>query len=297
MKRILALCAAVLVLATGCGSYKAARVKGIIGSMPSSTKTFVPDKLPSYINEQGETVQDRFIPAKGYQRVSAGEDSFAEYLRKLPLKVNGAPVRYYDGDIKTLDVHAAVIDMEIGDRDLQQCADAVMRLRAEYLYGRNQFEKIHFNFTNGFRADYIKWTEGYRVAVNGNNTSWVKKADKASSYENFRKYLDIVFAYAGTASLAKELKPVKMKDMQIGDVFIKGGSPGHCVIVVDIVENKENGEKQFLLAQSYMPAQEIHILKNPKNTDDNPWYSLKDGQALDTPEWNFSAGALMRFVD
>lgn len=295
MKRTIALGIAIVLLLAGCSNDKAARVKGMIGSMSSSEKTFVPDKLTSYINEQGETVRERITPMKGYERVAVEEGSFGAYLRELPLKPHGSPVRYYDGDVKTKEVHIAVIDMEIGNRDLQQCADAVMRLRAEYLYGMKQFEKIHFNFTNGFRADYDKWKAGYRVAINGNNTSWIKKTEASSTYESFRKYLDIVFAYAGTASLEKELESVQVEDMQIGDVFMKGGSPGHCVIVVDMTEDKATGEKQFLLAQSYMPAQEIHILKNPKNSDDNPWYSLKAGQELDTPEWDFVSGALMRF--
>ena len=62
-------------------------------------------------------------------------------------------------------MHLAVIDMDIGERDLQQCADAVIRLRAEYLYGTGQYDKIHFNFTSGFNAQYIKWMQGSRISV------------------------------------------------------------------------------------------------------------------------------------
>ena len=46
----------------------------------------------------------------------------------------------------------------------------------------------------------------------------------------------------------------ELSEMQIGDVFIRGGSPGHCVIVVDMAVHQETGEKLFMLAQSYMPA-------------------------------------------
>jgi hypothetical protein len=260
----------------------------------SNSANIAPTKV-NLINEEGKTVSERIVVPKGFERVLVEDGSFGNYLRSLPLKPHGSPVLYFNGDIKPAEVHVAVLDIDVGDRDLQQCADAAMRLRAEYLYSKGEFEKIHFNFTNGFKIEYSKWMQGYRVAVNGNKTSWVKKAGQASDYQSFRKYLDIVFAYAGTASLVKELKTASIADMQIGDVFIKGGSPGHCVIIVDMAKNKETGEKLFLLAQSYMPAQEIHILKNPNNDEYNPWYSIKAGEALDTPEWNFSSEQLMKF--
>ncbi len=67
------------------------------------------------------------------------------------------------------------------------------------------------------------------------------------------------------------------------------------LIVVDVAIS-EPGERIFLLAQSYMPAQEIHILKNPNDSTLGPWYSthLKDG-VLATPEWTFSISDLNRF--
>ena len=70
--------------------------------------------------------------------------------------------------------------------------------------------------------------------------------------------------YAGTHSLFKELQPVPDTSLlQIGDIFIEPGFPGHAVMVADMAFHKNTGKKIFLLVQSFMPAQEIHILKNP----------------------------------
>jgi hypothetical protein len=246
---------------------------------------------------RGGTVTDRIMVPEGYERVSAGADTFAHYLRNLPLKSHGSKVLYYDGREKGRDVYQAVVDMDVGDRDLQQCADAVIRLRAEYLYKQQQYERIHFNFTNGFNAGYDKWMQGNRIAVSGNDARWVSSAAFSDDYQSFRKYLDMVFAYTGTLSLSRELEKASISDMEIGDVFIQGGSPGHCVIVVDMAQSCDTGEKLFLLAQSYMPAQDIHILKNLQDKPISPWYSLDFGDTLITPEWTFDRGDLMRFGD
>ena len=82
-----------------------------------------------------------------------------------------------------------------------------------------------------------------------------------------------------------------MKNLAIGDVFILGGSPGHAVIVVDLARNK-NGEKVFMLAQSYMPAQETQILRNPSDAFISPWYRAESQSKLHTPEWTFKIDEL-----
>lgn len=254
-------------------------------------------KKISYINPEGETIKDRHLTPEGYTRVKVDKDSFGDFLRNQRLKPYGEKALYYDGREKTKGgVYDSVIDVEIGDRDLHQCADAVMLLRGEYLYSVGKYEDISFNFVSGFKAEYKKWMEGYRIKVDGNNVSYYKATEKSNTYEDFRKYMNIVMAYASTLSLEKELTPVKIEDIEIGDVFIIAGSPGHAVIVVDMAINDDN-EKIFILAQSYMPAQQTQILINPMDENISPWYSLKGKEKLSTPEWTFQLDELKRFAD
>ena len=238
----------------------------------------------------------RFSTPAGYSRLQAEAGSFAEYLQNLSLKEHGALVHYYNGVEKPNKVAAAVLSIDVGVKDLQQCADALMRLRAEYLLKTKQYSALHFNFTNGFKADYSKWRSGYRIRVKGNDVSWYKTNQESASYQSFREYMDMVFNYAGTASLSKELTSIPLSQMQIGDVLIRGGSPGHAVIVLDMATDSKTGKKLFMIAQSYMPAQDIHILVNNHKPSMSPWYEL-DENAKDilTPEWSFTSAELKRF--
>ena len=246
------------------------------------------------INKKGTTISSRFNVPNGYTRTDISSESFAQYLRGLPLKPHNTEVLTYDGRIKkNYNVYDAVVDLKIGKRDLHQCADAVMRLRAEYLWNNKRYDEIHFNFTNGFRVDYSEWMKGRRIIVNGNKTYWSNRIAPSNNYDDFWKYMEIIFSYAGTLSLSKELKSVNIPKIEIGHVFIQGGSPGHAIIVVDMATNTE-GRKLFLLAQSYMPAQEIQILRNPSNSD-SPWYSINDNGLLSTPEWQFYNNDLKQF--
>lgn len=248
------------------------------------------------IRPDGHSVEDRVAVPTGAKRTAVPENSFAAYLRNFPLKAQGSKVFLYDGSPKhNQQVHAAVLDLDVGSRDLQQCADAVMRLRAEYLFRQGKLDQIHFNFTNGFKCEYVKWREGNRMVVNGNQTRWSKTAQPDHSYASFRRYMDLIFSYAGTLSLAREMVGVPVSQMQVGDVFIQGGSPGHAVIVMDMAVDPQKKRKYFLLAQSYMPAQSIHILKNLQQPSISPWYVADFGEVLSTPEWTFTSNDLKRF--
>lgn len=249
---------------------------------------------PEFQLPAGPNIQSRIPAPQGFIRVAAEPGSLQEFLRAYPLKEEGSPVLLYDGSKKrNQNAHVAVFDLPIENYDLQQCADSIMRMYAEYFLATGQAEKIQFHFTNGFLADYKTYRDGNRIAVDGNNVSWTPSAGYDDSYETFVKYMKIIFNYAGTLSMENESTQIEVSQVRAGDVILKGGSPGHVIMIVDVCEN-EAGEKAFLLAQGYMPAQEFHVLKNPLH-EDNPWYyETEITYPLQTPEYVFPEGSFKR---
>lgn len=201
----------------------------------------------------------------GFERIKADTGSFAFFLRHTALKQN-TTVYLYNGQPKTnQNAQYALLDISVGHANLQQCADAVMRLRAEYLFAHGLYQQIIFRDNAG--------------------TAYI--FDAPYTREHFNKYLIRVFGMCGSASLAKQLKPVdNFSAIQPGDVLIRGGFPGHAVIVMDVAVNS-SGNKIYLLAQSYMPAQDIHVLKNPMAPSLSPWYEVNDDPVIQTPEYSF----------
>ncbi|MFN3743834.1 MAG: DUF4846 domain-containing protein [Hyphomicrobiaceae bacterium] len=247
---------------------------------------------------ESDRLDRRFMPPEGFVRITVQAGSFAAWLRGLPLKPPGTPVLLHTGGPKwRQDVHAAVIDIDTGARDLQQCADAVMRLRAEWQFARGKARRIAFNDTGGRKPmPFSRWAAGERPRAEGRGLVWVKRAPPDASYASFRRYMDTVFTWAGTHSLERELAPVADGRVEIGDVIIKGGFPGHAVLVADVVEHPGTGERRFLLIQSFMPAQDMHVLKGRDTPDGSPWFRLAPDQPFVTPEWIFPPGSLRRWA-
>jgi Domain of unknown function (4846) len=231
-----------------------------------------------------------------------------------------------------------VLAVSVGSKDLQQCADAVMRLRAEYLYAQKDFADIEFITGQGLRLNFREWAGGRRVRLSGGQlvpyrqqspsagpsafsgasgsavTSASSGPDGSSETPGssrsseeaassgisgpsptsrsagrtdarcadracFSAYLETVFSYCGTLSLEKQLVRVRpFSHMHIGDVLIRGGAPGHAMLVVDMAVDSQ-GRTLYMLAQSYMPAQDIHIVNNPLEESPGhgapgPWYPI-----------------------
>ena len=216
------------------------------------------------------SIGDIPLPA-GYKRVPS--DSFGAFLRKHKLKKDRT-VYLYNGQPKNnQSAQFAVLDLSTGNRDLQQCADAVMRLRSDFLFSTGQYEAIVFRDNNG---KALAFQPPYTLA-------------------NLAHYQQQVFGICGSASLSKQLKKVTdLSFVQPGDVLIRGGFPGHAVLVMDVAEN-ESGEKIFLLAQGFMPAQDMHVLLNPAEEDGSLWYKAAKDQWVITPEYVFRSEELSRW--
>jgi hypothetical protein len=237
---------------------------------PATTESIAPDGN-QFIKPDGMTIKSRILLPEGFKRPTYRVEEFGNFLENLPLYPIDQEVHYYNGKIKPRNnIYNSVVKLDIGKRDLHQCADAVMRLRADYLYQQKRYKDIKFNFLSDSKPRaYTNYAKG------------------DYSYPTYWKYLEYVFAYANTASLHDELPSVKTtQEIKIGDTFIQKGSPiGHAIIVVDLAKDS-TGKTIVLLAQSYMPAQEIQILNNWNNSTLSPWYDI-DQDIIKTPEWTF----------
>src|SRR5262249_38912379 len=191
---------------------------------------------------------------------------------------------------------AAVIDMDVGRSDLQQCADAVMRLRAEYLFSRRLTGLIGFELYSGERYRFEAYAEGQTPVPEGERIAWQSGPPQDKSHASLRRWLDIVYGFASTRSLAHELRPVgRLSDAAIGDVFVHPGAPGHAIIIVDLAVDQATGRTLALLAQGSTPARDVHILRNTLAPDLGPWFPLIDRHPLATPGRVFAPNELKRF--
>jgi hypothetical protein len=212
-------------------------------------------------------------PPEGFGRSRPDSSGFTHWLRQLPLAAD--PVVYlFNGRPKAnQSAHVAVLDVPVGKKDLQQCADACMRLRAEFLLARGRARDIVFRDNDG---------RAYRPGP---------YRDRAT----FERYMEQVYSRCGTLSLEKQLPRIPENAPVLpGDIIIRSGSPGHAVIVLDMAEDAR-GNRVYLLAQSFMPAQQIHILRNPSDNALSPWFRIVPGRELRTPEWVFSPAVVRRW--
>ena len=235
------------------------------------------------------------IPA-GFKIVEKGDSGFSKWLLDLKFRPDRT-VYLYNGAPRS-DQHNqfGVLDLDIGNRDLVQCADAAIKLRADYLYKKKRYDQLRFIATSGDEITFEKWSKGTRWKErSGRLVEYTANNGSGATVQSYALFMDIVFAYCGTWSIRNQMQTVTaINTIQAGDVFVEGGFPGHAVTVMAVAEG-EKGKKIFLLSQGYMPAQDIHVLKNYANLGLSPWYALDEVYPLFTPQWQFGTGTLRRW--
>ncbi len=242
-----------------------------------------------------QRVDAQFPPPAGFSRIELKPNEYGTWLRGLPLRQDRKVVKAYDGrDLSS--PSAAVVLMDVGNKDLQQCADTVIRLYAEFKWSQGLADQVSFHFTSGDIASWKAWRTGTRWSIKGNSVSHRQVAAADSSYRSFKNYLTLIFTYAGTRSLPSDSSPVKTATP--GDFYVQSGSPGHAVVVLDVAVDS-GGRRVALLGQGFMPAQELHVLKGSgPRVLDGVWFMLPDTEdsQIKTPSWKaFDATDLRRF--
>lgn len=231
---------------------------------------------------------DEAIPApEGFRRVELPGGSFGAWLRRLPLRPAGAPVRAYDGST----LHegddpriAAVVEVDVSPVDLQQCADSVIRMHAEWKWASGAQSSIGYHFLSGDFASWPDYAAGDRPKVDGAHVRFSRAAKASDDHATFRKYLDLVFTYASTISLAQRASSIDRAEVRPGDFVVLPGGPGHAILILDVADDGQ-GHRVALLGQGYMPAQDFQVLHASRAEGNRgAWFSL-DGDGLDTPFW------------
>ena len=192
----------------------------------------------------------------GFERVAVKEGSFGEFIREFPLQKRGSHMKYFNGNTALGQYWGyAVLDLPMLS-STEQCADAVMRMRAEYLWKIGRYNSIHFQ------------------SVTGENQKYGSGSDRKA----FENYLRKVYANSNTTSLSRELPSKSFKDIEPGDVFVyESTNPnyyGHAVLVADVAHNPRTGKIAIMLAQSSTPALTMHIIRDMFHPVRSPWVIL-----------------------
>lgn len=206
---------------------------------------------------------------EGYERKY--DDSYADYLRNLPLMPTDSVVRTFDGDTsrRAQPFCYRVIDKPIISQ-YEQCADVCIHLRADYLYSQRRFFSIHFDDTQYHTMRYWRGARHW----------W------------YEKYLREVFGLANSQSMVQEMPQRKLEDLHVGDVFVydsesrEDSNLGHAILVADLAENKDTGSKIVLLVQGSTPACSMHILRNQSDSILSPWFLLDE--TADTLDFGYA---------
>jgi hypothetical protein len=229
------------------------------------------------------SLEEKFPTPNGYQRIELKDESFGAWLRTLPVIERTVVLSYDKRPIQA--PAAAIVPIDVGRGDVQQCADSILRLYSEYRWYKEEQSSWGIHFTSGDLSTWKDWSAGKRFKISGSKVTQIQKTSVDRSYAQYQKWLHHSFLYAGTRSMHLDAKSVPIEEeIEAGAFFVTGGSPGHAILVLDVA--KAEGKPTIaLLGQGFMPAQEFHVLRHSVQQNLH-WFVLPEmEEALHNPSW------------
>lgn len=218
------------------------KVTGTPGSL-GSVRFLAGIAEDEYINSEGMTIGTRFKTPAGLKRVDVKQGSYQEFLRNYRMYPSTHIGKYQSGGEQGA---TQVLEMDFIGKNVQECADVAMRLRCEYLFKTGQYDKISFHTSATSVWSYENYLKQNKVSV---------------SEKSFRDYLEKLMSWAGSLSVDNyDTDPVSWSDVQIGDIIIEGGTPGHVVTIVDMAVSEDSDAIAVLLVQGFQPVQETEVV-------------------------------------
>jgi hypothetical protein len=235
-----------------------------VASSNKKNKKYIKNTTYHFTKNTTESLSQRIDTPKGFKRIEI-HTQFENWLRNLPLKPSHAEIKTFNKKNPLIHqryfmLNGGIVDMPILGK-YQQCADAILRLRAEFLWSQGNFDLISFPVGNK-KISYSHFSKKY-----------------GHSRKTFKKFLKKIYVNLGTASIKRDLKKVSINDIKIGDMNVqnKTGGVGHIFFILDIAKN-ENNKKKYLLGQGSTPAMDFHIIQPPFNLLSGPWLDMQELQ-------------------
>ncbi len=250
------------------------------------------------VSARGEDLTTLYPEPLGYRRVAVEAGSFAEYVRHLAVLPDTASVRYYDGrQVQQWPGSPRVIDMPFLFRtDVEQCADMALRLVSEYFWETGKADSLAFRLQNGQEISWREWSVGRRLRYDAESDRHVVSQDAAdSSRTAFEEFLYYLFHWTGSVALKRDLRRIAASELQPGDLIVQNtsGAMGHVSVILDAAVN-DDGERLYLIANGWTPAQSMFIRQPQAGEGSDGWFTLA-GYERHLQGYRFGPFELRRF--
>ncbi len=225
------------------------------------------------------SLAERLAAPPGFSRVEAPAGSFAEWLRHLPVAVEGSPVRSARGRILLAGDHpnlATTVVLQPHRRRLLDSANMMIRLKAEHAWTAGDLDQLGFHSTSGHTLRWRAWTRGLRPIREAAGVRFIRTETVGQSREQFCRYLETLFDHASNTSLLDDTRPATDGTLAAGDIFLRPEPNGHAVMILDVATNAHGGVR-VLLGQGGSPVRTFHVLRSDGGS---AWFPLTRSQTL-----------------
>ena len=252
------------------------------------------------LDQAGMTVSTRVMPPDSFVRPPFPETSVQSYFQDLAILPQNTKVMKYDGYKKSYECYSAVLKTDTDmEQNMMHGEHMIQYLRGQYLFEKGKFDLIDFSYDDNRTMSFEQYGAGARFVWQ--DSLFVIDTIDGEDYsaEAFAIYMKEVFTNSSSKALTSDTKVISQENLSIGDVFVqpsKNRTPGHAVLVIDMVVNPYTGERLILLGQGYSPTQDMHIIHNPYESDISPWYRVQEDEMyFATAQWIFRKKHIRRF--
>ena len=226
-------------------------------------------------------LRQRFGDPAGYQRIVVNPGTIGEWLRFLPLGPGGTSVTDSVGRTALVTAAGFAAAVVAIDMHAEESADALLRLHAEWRFGKGDRATITYASNSGRPIPFGRWISGERIVAKKGSWDFAYRVSPIAnpSYADLRSFLDAAYPWTDPRALAIQGKVLDATDVAPGDYFVHAGKDPTLVIVLDVATNAA-GEPAMLFGHVAAPHQNMYVMRATK---DSPWFIPKPNREIPVP--------------